>query len=89
MTKDLTFDIRYVNELAHQYYGDGAKLANTVRETYKGKDLNIPDKFDSTLTVPPIHFMGVSAPDDVDVDGLKRVEVPSGLQIEILDFNNE
>lgn len=28
-----------------------------VREIYKGKNLQIPDDFDSTLTTPPVHFM--------------------------------
>ena len=28
-----------------------------IREIYKGKGLEIPDDFDSTLTMPPVHFM--------------------------------
>ncbi|KAL2782966.1 hypothetical protein BJX66DRAFT_143639 [Aspergillus keveii] len=86
MTKDLTFDIRYDNELAHQYYSDGSKLTDSIRETYKGKHLDIPDEFESTLTTPPIHFMSVSAPDDAKLDDLRSVRVPPGLNIEILDF---
>ncbi|RAH69491.1 uncharacterized protein BO66DRAFT_392433 [Aspergillus aculeatinus CBS 121060] len=84
--KDLTFDVRYDNELAHDYYGEGSKLANNLRQIYKAKNLQIPDEFESTSTYPPIHFMMVSAPDDVDVDGLRQVNVPPGLNIEIMDF---
>ena len=29
----------------------------------------------------------VEAPDDVDVDGLRNVNVPPGLNVEILDFD--
>ncbi|EAW15285.1 uncharacterized protein ACLA_059520 [Aspergillus clavatus NRRL 1] len=86
MTKDLTFDIRYDNELAHEYYGDGHKLADKLRAIYSGQNLIIPNEFESTLTTPPIHFMSVTGPDDVDVDDLKKVEVPPGLNVEILDF---
>ncbi|KAL2830316.1 hypothetical protein BDW59DRAFT_23671 [Aspergillus cavernicola] len=84
--KDLTFDIRYDNELAHEYYGDGEKLARIMRETYHDKGLQIPEEFESTLTTPPMHFMNVSAPEDVDVDELRDVAVPPGLRVEILDF---
>ncbi|PYI08772.1 hypothetical protein BO78DRAFT_364138 [Aspergillus sclerotiicarbonarius CBS 121057] len=52
-----TFDVRYDNELAHEYYGDGTKLSANLREIYKDKHLEIPDQFDSTMTTPPIHFM--------------------------------
>ncbi|RDW92944.1 uncharacterized protein DSM5745_00266 [Aspergillus mulundensis] len=86
MTKDLTFDIRYDNELAHEYYGDGKKLADRVRTIYDGKRLDIPDTFDSTFTHPPIHFMQVRAPDDIDMGDLRNVDVPNGLQIEIMEF---
>ncbi|PWY89180.1 hypothetical protein BO70DRAFT_393690 [Aspergillus heteromorphus CBS 117.55] len=87
MVKNLTFDVRYDNELAHEYYGEGSKLAATIRQTYHDRDLEVPDEYDSTLTTPPIHFMSVSAPDTVDVDNLKGVQVPPGLNIEILDFD--
>ncbi|OOF90548.1 hypothetical protein ASPCADRAFT_211956 [Aspergillus carbonarius ITEM 5010] len=85
--KDLTFDIRYDNELAHDYYGDGPKLSNTLRNVYKDSHLEIPDEFESTMTTPPIHFMTVTAPDDVNTDDLRQVHVPEGLSIEILDFS--
>ncbi|GKZ31568.1 hypothetical protein AbraIFM66950_000141 [Aspergillus brasiliensis] len=84
-----TFDIRYDNELAHEYYGEGDKLTKQLENVYKGKHLQFPHYFDSTLTTPPIHFMTVEAPDDVDVDGLRNVEVPRGLNVEILDFDQE
>ncbi|KAL3253395.1 hypothetical protein ABHI18_009538 [Aspergillus niger] len=93
MTKGLTgghsetFDIRYDNELAHQYYGDGDKLTKRLQDVYKDKHLEFPQYFDSTLTTPPIHFMSVEALDDVDVDELKNVHVPPGLSVEILDFD--
>ncbi|KAL2783036.1 hypothetical protein BJX66DRAFT_141975 [Aspergillus keveii] len=86
MPKNLTFDVRYDNELAHEYYGDGKKLADRMRQIYHDKGLTIPDQFDSTATYPPIHFMQVSAPDGIDVDGLKNVAVPQGLNVEIIDF---
>ncbi|RDH22340.1 hypothetical protein M747DRAFT_303984 [Aspergillus niger ATCC 13496] len=57
MTKGLTFDIRYDNELAHEYYGDGDKLTKRLQDVYKDKHLEFPQCFDSTLTTPPIHFM--------------------------------
>ncbi|PWY80772.1 hypothetical protein BO94DRAFT_602052 [Aspergillus sclerotioniger CBS 115572] len=95
--KDLTFDVRYDNELAHEYYGDGSKLSAKynrpstgpvdLREIYKDSHLEIPDQFDSTLTTPPIHFMTVAAPDDVNTDDLRQVSVPPGLNIDILDFS--
>ncbi|PYH91338.1 hypothetical protein BO71DRAFT_385917 [Aspergillus ellipticus CBS 707.79] len=85
--KDLTFDVRYDNELAHEYYGDGEKLSNQMRKTYNGKNLEFPDAYSSTSTYPPIHFMQVTAPDDVDVEGLKQVNVPPGLTVEILDLD--
>ncbi|BCS02003.1 uncharacterized protein AKAW2_60267S [Aspergillus luchuensis] len=87
MTKGLTFDVRYDNELAHQYYGEGERLTKTLQDVYKGKNLEFPKNFDSTQTTPPIYFMSVEAPDDVDVDGLRNVDVPSGLNVEILDFD--
>ena len=31
----------------------------------------------------------VTAKDDVDVDGLRKVQVPSGLNVEIIDFDEE
>ncbi|KAL4878341.1 hypothetical protein BJY04DRAFT_221277 [Aspergillus karnatakaensis] len=76
MPKNLTFDIRYDNELAHQYYGDGEKLAKRIRQVYNGKSLTIPDEWDSTSTYPPIHFMQVSAADGTNVGDLKNVQVP-------------
>ncbi|GKZ25435.1 hypothetical protein AbraIFM66951_000647 [Aspergillus brasiliensis] len=88
MTKNLTFDVRYDNELAHQYYGDGEKLTKNLENVYQGKNLQFPKDYDSTSTWPPIHFMSVKAPDDVDVDGLKNVHVPSGLNVEIIDFED-
>ncbi|KAE8350336.1 hypothetical protein BDV28DRAFT_151042 [Aspergillus coremiiformis] len=87
MTKDLTFDIRFDNELAHDYYGDGKKLAESMRRVYHDKNLQFPDEFESTLTTPPIHFMSVTAPDGTDIDDLRRVDVPPGLNVEILDFH--
>ncbi|KAF4169730.1 hypothetical protein CNMCM6936_006889 [Aspergillus lentulus] len=75
MTKDLlqTFDIHFDNELAHDYYGDGKKLAEkygtsqpcsavadpdcSLREIYHDRNLKFPDVFDSTLTHPPVHFI--------------------------------
>ncbi|KAF5862108.1 hypothetical protein ETB97_012092 [Aspergillus alliaceus] len=86
MTKDLTFDIRYDNELAHEYYGEGKKLADNLRYVYKDKHLQFPDDFESTLTTPPIHFMSVTAPDDTEVEDLQKVNVPPGLNVEIIDF---
>ncbi|OJJ50674.1 hypothetical protein ASPZODRAFT_56254, partial [Penicilliopsis zonata CBS 506.65] len=59
----------------------------SLREIYHDKGLVFPDDFDSTQTVPPIHFVEVSAPDDVDIDDLKRVKVPDGLTIEIHDYH--
>ncbi|PLN82790.1 hypothetical protein BDW42DRAFT_192794 [Aspergillus taichungensis] len=87
MTKGLTFDIRYDNELAHDYYRDGADLAAVIRDIYRDRQLHIPDAFESTLTTPPIHFMEVEAPEDIDVDELRKVDVPPGLSIEIQDFH--
>ncbi|KAE8167986.1 hypothetical protein BDV40DRAFT_252247 [Aspergillus tamarii] len=89
MVKNLTFDVRYDNELAHQYYGDGEKLAKQMRAIYQDKSLQFPDQFDSTFTLPPIHFMQVEASDDVDVDDLKSVHVPPGLNVDIIDFDDE
>ncbi|PYH43047.1 uncharacterized protein BP01DRAFT_359010 [Aspergillus saccharolyticus JOP 1030-1] len=86
MVKDLTFDVRYDNELAHDYYGDGEKLTKMLNKVYEAKHLQFPDNFDSTLTSPPIHFMSVSAPDDVEIDDLREINVPPGLNIDILDF---
>ncbi|KAL4928924.1 uncharacterized protein BDV17DRAFT_263102 [Aspergillus undulatus] len=87
MTRELSFDIRFDNIPAHDEYGDGKELADRMREIYKGKGLEFPNDFDSTLTTPPVHFMQVFAPDDVDVDALRRVNVPSGLDIEILELS--
>ncbi|OJJ63028.1 hypothetical protein ASPSYDRAFT_41721 [Aspergillus sydowii CBS 593.65] len=86
MTKELSFDIRFDSVPAHEEYGDGKVLADRVREIYKGKNLQIPDDFDSTLTTPPVHFMQVFAPDDVDINELKKVTVPRGLDIDIMEF---
>ncbi|KNG83244.1 hypothetical protein ANOM_009054 [Aspergillus nomiae NRRL 13137] len=87
MVKDLTFDVRYDNELAHDYYGDGKKLADYMRRIYHDKNLHFPDEFDSTLTTPPIHFMSVEASDEADLDDLRNVNVPPGLNIEIMDLD--
>ncbi|KAE8374916.1 hypothetical protein BDV26DRAFT_295519 [Aspergillus bertholletiae] len=87
MVKDLTFDVRYDNELAHEYYGDGKQLADNLRKYYHDKSLKFPDEFESTLTTPPIHFMSVEASDDADLDDLRSVCVPPGLNVEIIDFN--
>lgn len=57
MVKDLTFDVRYDNELAHDYYGDGKQLAEHMRRIYHDKNLQFPNEFESTLTTPPVHFM--------------------------------
>ncbi|KAK9616504.1 hypothetical protein V6Z98_007900 [Aspergillus fumigatus] len=85
MTKDLTFDIHFDNELAHDYYGDGKNL----REIYHDRNLKFPDVFDSTLTTPPVHFISVEAPDDVKIEELQKVEVPPGLHVDIIDFQME
>ncbi|KAE8143503.1 hypothetical protein BDV38DRAFT_67753 [Aspergillus pseudotamarii] len=89
MVKNLTFDVRYDDELAHQYYGDGEKLANRMRQIYQNKNLEFPDQFDSTSTYPPINFMPVTASDEVNVDELRTVNVPQGLNVEIIDFDDE
>ncbi|KAL5001729.1 hypothetical protein BDV10DRAFT_182294 [Aspergillus recurvatus] len=60
-------------------------MSARIREIYKGKGLEIPDDFDSTLTMPPVHYMQVSAPDDIDVNELRKVKVPGGLDIGILE----
>ena len=74
-----TFDIRYDNELAYDYYGDGKKLADkystysyilplpvlivcSLRDVYHDKNLTFPNDFESTTTIPPIHFMGYASP---------------------------
>ncbi|KAL2870144.1 uncharacterized protein BJX67DRAFT_307939 [Aspergillus lucknowensis] len=86
MTKELTFDIHFASVPAHEQFGDGKVLADRIRDIYKGKGLEIPDDYDSTLTTPPIHFMQVFAPDDVDVEELRRVKVPYGLDIDIMEY---
>ncbi|KAL4864878.1 hypothetical protein BDV12DRAFT_175508 [Aspergillus spectabilis] len=86
MTKELSFDIRFDSVPAHEEFGDGKVFAEKIREIYKGRGLEIPDDFDSTLTTPPIHFMQVFAPDDIDVEELRKVDVPYGLDIEILEY---
>ncbi|KAL6231891.1 hypothetical protein BDW75DRAFT_247593 [Aspergillus navahoensis] len=85
MTKELSFDIRFASVPAHDQFGDRKRLADQIREIYKGKGLEIPNEFDSTLTMPPVHYMQVSAPDNIDVNELRKVEVPGGLDIEILE----
>ncbi|KAI9925065.1 hypothetical protein MW887_006473 [Aspergillus wentii] len=87
MVKNLTFDVRYDNELAHEYYGDGKKLADQMRNIYKNQHVTFPDEYDSTQTYPPIHFMSVTAEDDTSADDLRKVQVPHGLNVEILDFD--
>ncbi|KAL5336884.1 hypothetical protein BJX70DRAFT_371393 [Aspergillus crustosus] len=87
MTKELSFDIRFKSVPAHDEFGDGKEFAARIREIYHGKGLEIPDDFDSTLTTPPIHFMQVFAPDDLDVEELRKVDVPRGLDIEILEYS--
>ncbi|GIC92859.1 uncharacterized protein Aud_009334 [Aspergillus udagawae] len=89
MTKDLTFDVHFDNELAHEYYGDGEELAKKLREIYHDRNLKFPDFFDSTLTSPPVHFLTVEAPDDVKIEELQNVEVPPGLHVDIIDFHME
>ncbi|KAL3459130.1 hypothetical protein BJX64DRAFT_291527 [Aspergillus heterothallicus] len=89
MPKNLTFDVRYDNELAHQFYGDGEKLATRIRQVYDGNSLTIPDIWETTPTHPPVHFMHVSAPDGTNVGHLRGVQVPNGLKIEIIDFDDE
>ncbi|OGM50955.1 hypothetical protein ABOM_000506 [Aspergillus bombycis] len=88
MVKNLTFDIRYDNELAHDYYGDGEKLTNRLQQIYHDKNLQFPNQFDSTSTYPPIHFMSVEASDDANVEDLRSVNVPPGLNVEIIDFED-
>ncbi|GIJ90553.1 hypothetical protein Asppvi_009510 [Aspergillus pseudoviridinutans] len=93
MTKDLTFDVHFDNELAHEYYGDGEELTKKLREIYHDRNLKFPDVFDSTLTTPPVHFLSypisVEAPDDVKIEELQKVEVPPGLHVDIIDFQME
>ncbi|KAL2851332.1 hypothetical protein BJX68DRAFT_266239 [Aspergillus pseudodeflectus] len=89
MTIDLTFDIRYDDEFAHEKYGDGKELSETVRQIYRNRDLIIPDEFRSTRSRPPVNLMQVIAPDGTDVDELRRVEIPQGLSIEIWDLDDE
>lgn len=76
-----------------------------MRQIYHDKNLQFPDEFDSTHTLPPIHFMQyvsytiearsstnysrVEASDEVDVDDLKGVHVPTGLNVDIIDFDDE
>ncbi|KAJ0414481.1 hypothetical protein BJY00DRAFT_24578 [Aspergillus carlsbadensis] len=88
-THGKVFDVRYDNELAHQYYGDGEKLSRVVRQIYHDKGLPIPDEFDSTFTSPPTNFMQVSVPDGTDVDDLRKVQIPGSLSIEIMEFDDE
>ncbi|XHG03400.1 hypothetical protein AWENTII_006710 [Aspergillus wentii] len=87
MVKNLTFDIRYDNELAHEYYGDGEKLTKNLENIYHDKHVQFPKEYDSTQTYPPIHFMSVTAEDDTSADDLRKVQVPHGLNVEILDFD--
>ncbi|KAL4971534.1 hypothetical protein BDW66DRAFT_163609 [Aspergillus desertorum] len=86
MTRELSFDIRFASVPAHEEFGDGKEFANRIREIYKGQNLQIPDDFGSTLTTPPVHFMQVYAPDDLDVEELRKVKVPYGLDIHIADW---
>ncbi|KAK9646487.1 hypothetical protein HCH54_005228 [Aspergillus fumigatus] len=86
MPQKLIFDIRYDNELAHEYYGSGKMLAERIREIYRDWNLQIPDIFVSTLTTPPIHFMQVVATDGTTAEELRGVIVPPGLNVSILDF---
>ena len=76
-----------------------------MRQIYHDKNLQFPDQFDSTFTLPPIHYMQyvsytiearsrtnysrVEASDNVDVDDLKSVHVPPGLNVDIIDFDDE
>ncbi|KAF7162552.1 hypothetical protein CNMCM5623_007798 [Aspergillus felis] len=93
MTKDLTFDVHFDNELAHEYYGDGEELTKKLREIYHDRNLKFPDVFDSTLTTPPDEAdrypISVEAPDDVKIEELQKVEVPPGLHVDIIDFQME
>ncbi|KAJ0294748.1 hypothetical protein COL922a_014161, partial [Colletotrichum nupharicola] len=52
-----SFDIRFTSMPAHEEFGDGKKFAERIREIYKGRNLQIPDDFDSALTTPPVHYM--------------------------------
>ncbi|KAE8155269.1 hypothetical protein BDV25DRAFT_443 [Aspergillus avenaceus] len=83
MVKDYTFDVRYDNMLAYEYYGDGKKLADRLEQAYHDKHLTFPENFDSTFTAPPIHFMQVTGPDDTDIADLQNVSVPQGLNVQI------
>ncbi|KKK16038.1 hypothetical protein ARAM_004619 [Aspergillus rambellii] len=60
-----------------------------IRHIYEGRGLSIPDFYDSTLTTPPVHFMQVFAPDDVDVEELRKVHVPAGMDIDIIELTGK
>ncbi|PTU23980.1 hypothetical protein P175DRAFT_0553274 [Aspergillus ochraceoroseus IBT 24754] len=86
MTKELTFDIHFDSVYSHDTLGEGKQLADRIRHIYEGRGLSIPDFYDSTLTTPPVHFMQVFAPDDVDVEELRKVHVPAGMDIDIIEL---
>ncbi|KAJ5532024.1 hypothetical protein N7494_008576 [Penicillium frequentans] len=87
MTKELVFDVRYVNELAHTHYGDGQKLAKKLMGIYDQYNVEVADSFDSPVSETLMSLVPVSAPDGTTVDDLRMVKVPPGLMIDILDFD--
>ncbi|KAJ6018176.1 hypothetical protein N7451_001555 [Penicillium sp. IBT 35674x] len=87
MTKELVFDVRYVNELAHTHYGDGQKLAKKLMGIYNKYNVEIADNYDTPMSETLMSLVPVSAPDGTTADDLRMVKVPPGLMIEILDFD--
>ncbi|KAL4902173.1 hypothetical protein BDW74DRAFT_181022 [Aspergillus multicolor] len=63
-------------------------MSARIRDIYKGKGLEIPDDFDSALTTPPVHYMQVFAPDDIDVNELRKTDLPGWLNVEILESHD-
>ncbi|KAF9889440.1 hypothetical protein FE257_007342 [Aspergillus nanangensis] len=86
MTKDVTFNVHYSDDLSHTYYGDGKELAQHLRDIYKDQHIDFPDDFESTLTYPPVHYLQVNVPDELEVEEIQRVEVPPGLNIMVTDI---
>ncbi|EAW15275.1 uncharacterized protein ACLA_059390 [Aspergillus clavatus NRRL 1] len=83
MTKNLSFDVYYSNELAHEQFGDDKSLIEHLRDIYDGEDLVFPDTFEHSDTTPPVQYLTVEAPDDMTVEELYEVEVPRGLMVRI------